>query len=124
MEVAYSSTPKKGRRERGGGPRIYKQFALVECGVRCVSVIAFRRCSTESLAHREYFIARLQYLNAEEITSDPFWSEAVIVSTDRKTVHYVNEIRVLQFAAQSNQPVSLGKFHSKDITQGRCRPIR
>lgn len=43
------------------------------------------------------FIERLSYLTAEDVVRDPGWAESIVVSTDRRTVHSVNEVRARQF---------------------------
>ncbi len=88
------------------GHALFKHFTVVELRGQhraqdpehLASVNAFRSWTKESMLTRQAFIDRLRYLSEVDVTSDSSWSEAVIVSTDRKTVHYVNETRARQFA--------------------------
>ena len=46
-------------------------------------------------------------LQQEDVVRDSAWQEAVLVSTDHKTVHYVIAVRARLFARESGVPVFL-----------------
>ena len=67
-------------------------------------VTAFRDWTREGLLAREKFLQSLKFLTPDNVRTDPAWVGALIVSTDRKCVHLVNEIMLHQYAKSVRKP--------------------
>jgi len=70
----------------------------------CAVVKDFRTFSRESVARLMKFADDVKHITKEELFSSD-WFDAVFVSTDRKTVHAVNEAKMRRFAREKNLPI-------------------
>ena len=70
-----------------------------------LGIAAFRDWTLEGLLEREKFLHNLQHLSPIDVQTDPAWHTALIVSTDRKTVHQVNEAKLRMYAISLNKPI-------------------
>ena len=110
-------TPKSITSARGlealEGHKLFHQFKLITLGhqhrardpIHMEAIAAFRDWSPNGLRAREKFFMTRQLFGQEDRMEDPKWTEALFVSTDRRTVHAINAMRVCHFAKELGFPV-------------------
>jgi hypothetical protein len=81
-------------------------------------VRAYRDFSEAGLRIRNEFCDRLEEITAEELAG-PEWMDCVIVSTDQRTVHAINELRVRHYAKMHGLPVIAWRLPLSDGTKLR-----
>lgn len=82
---------------------------------------AFRSFTALGLADRMECFAHMDYLTAADY-ADAAWECATIVSTDRRTVHSVNEHMVCWFARRHGLPVLAWRLPLLPKYEGKTTP--
>ena len=109
------------------GQALFRKFLVVELKGQhraqdpshLAAIASFRTWTPEALVVRDTFLGGLRHLSVEDVAADAGWADAVIVATDRKTVHFVNEARAYEFAAQHGQPVVTWRLPLQNAYTGR-----
>jgi hypothetical protein len=95
------------------GYNLFRKFTIVELttqhratdALHMRGIASFREWTLDGLRAREDFLSSLQFLRREDLERDPLWATALIVSTDRKCVHLVNDFMVRRYAVAHHKPL-------------------